>query len=553
MKQALNDFYKELESLRTIGNDVGDKRKEIEKEVLIFKNNVDGIHINQMGFKSQEIQENFNKHLDSIKNKIAKWEKDFQKLSKEEEFRDSLKNSFIVIIYGKVKAGKSTLGNFVANNCLANQKPHFIVYDKAGHEDTAEQLNEFKTNITECTSSIQLFTLGDKHKGCGIAWVDTPGLLSMTKENGDLAKKYIEAADYIIFPTSSDAPLQNDEIEQIRNLVNSGKNSCIRLLITKSDQTTEDEEEGKIITITLNKSEENRKKQEEDIFNRIKETIPNLQLDKEEILSISVLTAKKALEDNNEELFKASNMIKFYESMNLILKEKALRLKQESPFKRLQGFLEEILGKSQHSVNLEQIRSDYNELKNLIEEKKKLNRAIKENLKAEASIIISEELIKEERNLNENNAKQIFDRIQDNIKNKIEEKIQKESCALIDDFIARFDIIAPVLDTKVEAIYNSFKQYFKRNLFEKIVNEVTLGFFCKEESYYESKKIGNNGKEVMERNRPLLEEYCNKLIEYSNNKINEEILQPCENMVICLYESIDKLENNLKKIKTTLN
>ncbi|ECP9362559.1 TPA: 50S ribosome-binding GTPase [Campylobacter jejuni] len=552
MKQALNDFYKELESLRTIGNDVGDKRKEIEKEVSIFKNNVDGININQMGFKSQEIQENFNKHLDSIKNKISKWEKDFQKLSKEEEFRDSLKNSFIVIIYGKVKAGKSTLGNFVASNCLENQKPHFIVYDKAGHEDTAEQLNEFKTNITECTSSIQLFTLGDKHKGCGIAWVDTPGLLSMTKENGDLTKKYIEAADYIIFPTSSDAPLQNDEIEQIRNLVNSGKNSCIRLLITKSDQTTEDEEEGKIITITSNKSKENRKKQEEDIFNRIKEAIPNLQLD-EEILSISVLTAKKALEDNNEELFKGSNIIKFYESMNLILKEKALRLKQESPFKRLQGFLEEILGKSQHSVNLEQIRNDYNELKNLVEEKKRLNKAIKENLKNEASIIISEELIKEEKNLNENNAKQIFDRIQDNIKNKIEEKIQEEACALMDDFIARFNIIAPTLDTKVEAVYTQVKQYAKRSLFERLVNKVSFGAWCKEKSYTESIKIGTNRAEIVEKNRPLLQEYCNELIEYSSNKINEEILQPCENMVICLYESIDKLENNLKKIKTTLN
>ncbi|EHN6916847.1 50S ribosome-binding GTPase [Campylobacter jejuni] len=552
MKQALNDFYKELESLRTIGNDVGDKRKEIEKEVSIFKNNVDGMNINQMGFKSQEIQENFNKHLDSIKNKISKWEKDFQKLSKEEEFRDSLKNSFIVIIYGKVKAGKSTLGNFVASNCLENQKPHFIVYDKAGHEDTAEQLNEFKTNITECTSSIQLFTLGDKHKGCGIAWVDTPGLLSMTKENGDLAKKYIEAADYIIFPTSSDAPLQNDEIEQIRNLVNSGKNSCIRLLITKSDQTTEDEEEGKIITITSNKSKENRKKQEEDIFNRIKEAIPNLQLD-EEILSISVLTAKKALEDNNEELFKGSNIIKFYESMNLILKEKALRLKQESPFKRLQGFLEGILGKSQHSVNLERIRNDYNELKNLVEEKKRLNKAIKENLKNEASIIISEELIKEEKNLNENNAKQIFDRIQDNIKNKIEEKIQEEACALMDDFIARFNIIAPTLDTKVEAVYTQVKQYVKRSFFEKFVNTVTLGTFCKEKSYTESIKIGTNRAEIVEKNRPLLQEYCNELIEYSSNKIIEEILQPCENMVICLYESIDKLENNLKKIKATLN
>lgn len=323
-------------------------------------------------------------------------------------------------------------------------------------------------------------------------------------------------------------------------------------MITKSDQTTEDEEEGKIITITSNKSKENRKKQEEDIFNRIKEAIPNLQLD-EEILSISVLTAKKALEDNNEELFKGSNIIKFYESMNLILKEKALRLKQESPFKRLQGFLEEILGKSQHSVNLEQIRNDYNELKNLVEEKKRLNKAIKENLKNEASIIISEELIKEEKNLNENNAKQIFDRIQNNIKNKIEEKIQEEACALMDDFIARFNIIAPTLDTKVEAVYAKVKQYAKRSLFEKFVNTVTLGAWCKEKSYTESIKIGTNRAEIVEKNRPLLQEYCNELIEYSSNKINEEILQPCENMVICLYESIDKLENNLKKIKTTLN
>lgn len=110
-----------------------------------------------------------------------------------------------------------------------------------------------------------------------------------------------------------------------------------------------------------------------------------------------------------------------------------------------------------------------------------------------------------------------------------------------------------MLDTKVEAVYKSFKQYFKRNFFEKFINIASFDTLCKEESYYERKKIGNNGKEVMERNRPLLEEYCNKLIEYSNNKINEEILQPCENMVICLYESIDKLENNLKKIKTTLN
>ena len=34
-----------------------------------------------------------------------------------------------------------------------------------------------------------------------MAWIDTPGLGSMVEENGELAKEYIQSADYNIYPT----------------------------------------------------------------------------------------------------------------------------------------------------------------------------------------------------------------------------------------------------------------------------------------------------------------------------------------------------------------
>ncbi len=67
-----------------------------------------------------------------------------------------------------------------------------------------------------------------------MAWIDTPGLGSMTLENGKLAKEYIQSADYIIYPTSSDSPLQRDEVEELKRLFE--QNKKVTICITKSDK-----------------------------------------------------------------------------------------------------------------------------------------------------------------------------------------------------------------------------------------------------------------------------------------------------------------------------
>ena len=169
---------------------------------------------------------------------------------------------YIVIIFGKVKAGKSSLGNFIAHNRLASQDINFFKYDKAGNEEAIKKLEEidensegFATANMECTVEIQGFKLS------GMAWVDTPGLGSMVEENGDLAKEYIQSADYVIYPTNSSSPLQQDEKEQLRELFE--QNKKVTICITKSDDTEEDEVDGELVKVLMNKTKENRAKQEE--------------------------------------------------------------------------------------------------------------------------------------------------------------------------------------------------------------------------------------------------------------------------------------------------
>ncbi|EPU1613074.1 dynamin family protein [Campylobacter coli] len=544
MKEQLNQFYYDLEKLSVIGTNLLKKREQVENCIKEFKENCVKIDIAQLETKNQEIGEFLKQKLDSIHLAISNWENEILKFSNEDKFRDELENNFIVIIYGKVKAGKSTLGNFVANNCLESQKPYFKVYDKAGKEKESEKLEEiqeFKTDITECTSSIQLFKLNAKNENGGIAWVDTPGLLSTTEENGNLAKQYIEAADYIIFPTSSDAPLQNDEIEQIKELVDSGKGSALRLIITKSDKTTEDEVDGRIVAILENKSKEDRKKQEEYILSTTKARIPNLEQN-EKVMSISVFTAQEGIKTNNIELFKNSNMEEFYNSMSLVLTKKAQRLKEEMPQKRLNSLIDYVLKKSS-------AKEDYQALNNLIEEKKREGQTIQSNLNNKISLLLYEELATLGNELDENNAEEKFRNTAKAMEEKANNLICSEINQLINDFVMRFNIIAPTLNTKIETRYITYKYTVPRGILEKALNFATFGFFCKEEKINKKIKTGDNRFEVIEKNIQLLKKHYEEVIDQSIKAFNNDVLNPCEKIVYSLKINILSLENSLLKLK----
>ncbi len=197
----LKIFYESLNDISIINNSVDEKRELVKKYVYSFNSNIQNLKVDEnIKKQNKDISNLLEETINIIKYSSENWLKDFDKMIELEKFRSDLSNYFIVIIFGKVKAGKSSLGNFIAKNKLDSQKVDFFKYDEAGKKQAIKKLEEiesdsFATNNLECTVEIQGFKLD------GMAWIDTPGLGSMVKENGDLAKEYIHSADYIIYPT----------------------------------------------------------------------------------------------------------------------------------------------------------------------------------------------------------------------------------------------------------------------------------------------------------------------------------------------------------------
>ncbi|BAK77609.1 dynamin family protein [Pseudogulbenkiania sp. NH8B] len=188
------------------------------------------------------------------------WEKQVTARAKGTRFRKGLGDSLLVFIYGKVKSGKSSLGNYMA---WGHSEPDALLKAHAAHppeyfstertdvangdqEGDAKRNRQFRVGATEATSSIQGFRLP------GLTWVDSPGLHSVNARNGDLAKEYVEHADLILYTMSSQAPGRASDMEEIAELL--AANKKIMVLLTGSDTTDEDEDEnGEIITTVVMK------------------------------------------------------------------------------------------------------------------------------------------------------------------------------------------------------------------------------------------------------------------------------------------------------------
>lgn len=267
------------------------------------------------------------------------WGKQLADNEHTKKFRSDFDDKFLIIIYGKVKAGKSTLGNFIANEFKKETEASvkFFQYDKAGQERDSAKFeesdeDEFATKIVECTSTIQGF------KADGLVWIDTPGLGSMTDVNGVKAKEYIEKADLVIFPLSSDSPGRQTDLIEIEEIIkNKGKN--VLIVITKSDTTEDDEEDGEIVKKLMPKSEQDRCDQE----GHIKDEIAKLQvrtdgLIKSDVLSISVKLAAENID--------GSNLEQFFTLLADVIKNDGVELKAKEPLNRLKAFKGRLLNET---------------------------------------------------------------------------------------------------------------------------------------------------------------------------------------------------------------
>lgn len=301
---------------------------------------------------------------------IAQWQKDIESCQQDikkniegRDFQHRFEKLSLLIVFGIVKSGKSTLGNFIRGRAflkapfdnaykkeLAPKKP--IKVEESGRKGDAKEKEWFDENSIESTCSVQYSEMP------GLAWVDTPGFGAVQKKDIDirplaeLAQEYVQYADLVIFLANSSCVGNQEDIRAYKGLYRNGKKALA--IITRSDTTESDYIEdgtdaGKIIQKIIPKTKENRKQQEQYLVDEL----ARLGVPKSECsaMSISAFLAEKAVEEQSDDKWKASNMGLLYEKIGYIIgSDQILKLKQKGPLTLLKKTFDEILegGKSEN-------------------------------------------------------------------------------------------------------------------------------------------------------------------------------------------------------------
>lgn len=293
--------------------------------------------------KANPLQTPLSHFVASIAQTSREWDAKVAGRQKGVKFRQGFEDSLLVFVSGKVKSGKSSLGNYVAwghtdpTDDIKRQTPpeRYPQYQSHAKVDVvggdshkeAEKKCEFRVGATEATSSIQSFSLP------GLTWVDSPGLHSLKEENGNLAREYLDHADVILYTMKSDAPGRASDLTEIRDLIRKDKKTL--LLLTGSDDIEEDvNDSGDLIQCVVMKDMERRLKQQDYVRGELKEFTGS---EKVEIVSISSRYAQEHA--STPIAFLDSGVGSFCATLQDICQSEGVRIKQRVPMKNLRLFL----------------------------------------------------------------------------------------------------------------------------------------------------------------------------------------------------------------------
>ena len=264
------------------------------------------------------------KSLTNMRAVVETWRDKIEADRKGKQFIKKNEKYLVVMVFGAVKAGKSTLGNFFAGENFFNapfdnhykkiSKPIFET-EESGRNTGAVTRDEhgdlwFQVGVIDTTGAIQYFTLS------GLRWIDSPGtgavgLAGDTKNMTALVEEYLSYTDMCIFLMNSSEPGLQDDMRYMQKLSREGQDALI--VITRSDKTKakviKDEFGNKKMGVTrIPKDDETRKLQEDDICARVKENYPEIDANKFRAISISTALANEAVEEQDDEKFRASNL-----------------------------------------------------------------------------------------------------------------------------------------------------------------------------------------------------------------------------------------------------
>ncbi|MBQ9479928.1 MAG: hypothetical protein IJU71_10285 [Selenomonadaceae bacterium] len=345
MQRDLNAFSQSLDSR---SDKIPDLLKNFERKVFEPAQSLRGGSKDAVAAAAQ-------KSLDNLRAVVSTWQDKVEADRKGKEFIRKNEKYLVVMIFGAVKAGKSSLGNFFAGKKLVNApfdnrykhipKPIFETEEKG--RDTGDISKDqsgdtwFTEGVIDTTGAIQYFTLS------GLRWIDSPGTgavgkagdtLDMTK----LVEEYLAFTDMCIFLMNSSEPGLQDDMKYMQKLNREGQEALI--VITKSDQAEEDvDDDGELISVLVPKTPANRKLQEDDICKRVKQKYPEIDEQKFRALSISTALAGEAVEQADEQKFRASNLDKLMKILGDKVSDNAIERKQANPRRQLNSFVDSVI------------------------------------------------------------------------------------------------------------------------------------------------------------------------------------------------------------------
>ena len=520
------------------------------------------------------------KSLNNIRAVVETWSEKIDADRKGKQFIKKNEKFLVVMVFGAVKAGKSSLGNFFAgknffsapfdNHYKKIAKPVFETEERG--RDTGDISKDdsgdvwFTEGVIDTTGAIQFFTLS------GLRWIDSPGTGAVgkvgdTKNMTALVEEYLSYTDMCIFLMNSSEPGLQDDMRYMSRLSREGQEALI--VITKSDFTDEDvDDDGEIISILAPKTPANRQLQEDDICKRVKVAYPEIDAQKFRAISISTLLAVEAIETSDDEKFRASNLDKLMKILGDKVSDNAIARKQENPRRLLNSFVDSVVD------DLKKFEADISAITAAAENYKKdmarISNLIVNSVYREVRAEISYRAQSWNRTVKSGgyvSNDEISAAVSDILNEKLNAEINLQMSRVIEDFqsremqTVRANISAAALRKKTETIEHTYTKQtpYHREREASGFFENLLSIFGKK--YYESGvetqtlteyqtvDLGTNYNEFLDSLMPQVESYAKSETDAALAELRDNYFVERENFAANMRAEIEKLRAELLKLK----
>lgn len=583
VKEKLNTFE---QTLIKIDNEISSRICSFSKSCCVSS------EVLQKKENLTAVDHALNKVVNDIAVAVEDWQKTFERTSEGREFMKEHQKYLVTMVFGAVKAGKSSLGNFLAGRPWLktqydNKYKHipvteFSCQEKARStggitETDSDGRRWFCEGVVDTTGDIQYFTLS------GLRWFDSPGTGSLGTDEDlvkmdELVKKYLQYVDLCIFLVNSSEPGLMEDMKYMKLLNSSNQETLV--VITKSDTFTEDcDDEGNLIKVPCPKDVSTRKAQEDYICNALKESYPELDSSKYRAISISTKLAEKSLATADSAMFKDSGLALLMDKIIEKSSKNVIALKMKRPREAFIKFINDIIEGNDDFGGLASVKAGIRRVKENI---KSFRVQIDAKIDLLTKNIVSVVRSKIENKLLELNAKvsrrnsisgqqisQILIELTSSEMKKIIGGYLEEIIGQNLEEMEQISFNTAVADIRTEGIKQRYTKV-EHSYVEAVVEErepeglkecfmsFVFGTEYSDIEYRERTKVvnianGTNIEAVFEDIMPQVIEYVNSTVRDNLNNIAENFYNPQEKFINSIEKSLLALSEFLEKQKKNIN